>query len=95
MLAGLLVLALGEWVDRADLGAAPLQALEPPLDLAALGIAQGPLRRPDLLPQPLADLGQLLGCLRAPVAEVGGIDLGPGQLVGEPLQLRLKLGLAL
>ncbi len=96
MLAGLLVLALGQRVDRADLGAAALQPLEATVDLGALLVAQRPLGRADLLAEPLGDRGQLLGRLGPPVAEVGRLDLDLGQRVGggcdRSLQLCLPLG---
>ena len=51
---------LGQRVDRADLGPAPLQPLEPAVDLGPLLVAQRLLGRRDLLAEPLGDRGQLL-----------------------------------
>src|SRR5207342_2094240 len=60
VLAGLLVLALGERVDRADLRAAAVEALEAAVDVGALLVAERLLGRGDLLAEPLGDRGQLL-----------------------------------
>ncbi len=77
VLAGLLVLLLGERVDRPDLGAAALQPLQPAIDVGPLLLAQRLLGGLDLLAQPLGDRGQLLGRLGAAVAEMRGLDLRP------------------
>src|SRR6187549_1529508 len=93
VLARLLVLLLGERVDRPDLGAAALQPLQPPADVGALVVGERLLGRPDLLAEPLGDRRQLLRRLGPAVAEVGGFDLRLGQLVGGGFHLNLQLGL--
>ncbi len=95
VVARLLVLLLGQRVDRADLGAAALQPLQPAVDFGALLVAQRLLGRGDLLAESLGDRGQLLGGLGAAIAEVGGLDLDLGQPVGGGGHLRLQLVLAL
>src|SRR4029079_11884813 len=59
VLASLLVLALGERVDGADLAAAALQPLQPAVDPGAVLLAQLLFRRPDLLTEALRDRGEL------------------------------------
>ena len=91
-----LVLALGQRVDRADLRAAALEALEPALDLGPLLVAQRPRSAGRISsPSRSAIAASSRVGLGAAVAEVGGLDLGLGQLVGGRLQLRLQLGLLL
>src|SRR5262245_22312889 len=95
VLTSLLVLALGERVDRADLGAAPVEPLEAAPDVGSLLLAEILLRRRNLFAEPLGDRRQRLGRLGPPVAEVGRLDLRGGEAVGGRLQLRLDLVLAL
>ena len=93
VLAGLLVLLLGERVDRPDLGAATLQPLQAAIDVGPLLVAQSLLGGLDLLAQPLGDRGHLLGGLGAAVAEVRGLDLRLGECVRGGFHLHLQLGL--
>ena len=78
VLERLLVLALGERVDRAELLAAAADAVELDLDLGALVLVEGLGRRTDLAPERRGDLRQLAGRLGAAVAEVRDADLGLG-----------------
>ncbi len=78
MVARLLVLALGQRVDRPDLAAAPLQPLQAAVDLRPLLLAQRRLGCADLLTELGGDLGQLALGLGAAVAEMGGLDLRLG-----------------
>ena len=90
----LLVLALGERVDRAELLAPAREALElAPRSRARSSSPSASLGGAELAPERRGDPLELGGGLGAAVAEVGDADLGLGDRLAGGAQLRLQLGL--
>ena len=89
----LLVLVLGERVDRAELLAAAVQALDPGLEVGALVVVERLLGRLGLEPELGREAGELAPGLGGAVARLLGADLAARDLLAALLQPRLDLGL--
>ena len=89
----LLVLALGERVDRAQLLAPAPKALEAALDLLALGVADRRRSRLQLTTEHAPKALQLGTRLLAAIAKLRRADLGVGDRIGQAPKPPLKLGL--
>ena len=89
----LLVLLLGQRVDRAELLAATHEALDSQAERLAFLVGQRLVRGLGLEAQPKGDLAQLALDLRRAVAHLLGGDLGRGHGFARGLQATLYLGL--
>ena len=90
----LLVLVLRERVDRAELLAAALQALDPALQVRALGLGQRLGGRLGLEAQALGEAAELRAGVAGGVARLLGADLAAGDGLAALLQARVDLRLA-
>jgi hypothetical protein len=93
VVGGLFVFALGERVDRADLGTPAVEPLEFAVDLAALVLGHRQIGGRHFLTEFLDDRAHFSFGLGAAVTEVGGLDLGLGQRFAHRSHLALQLEL--
>ena len=87
----LLVLALGERVDRPKLLAAAAQALDAALEVGACALVERPVRGLGLESELAGEARELAACVSCPVARLLGPDLAARDLLAALLQPRLDL----